>query len=132
MSEDTSAHRRAADAVISAAREHYRARVQDGGLRRIEVPEWEQGGAPTVIYFRPVMTMWQRHRVDSKISEGRIPTIVEGLLVRALDADGRAMFHEADRHALMNHVDSDVLMSIAQRMVADSVAEPPLDDLEEN
>jgi hypothetical protein len=32
----------------------------------------------------------------------------------------------------MNHVDSDVLMSIAHRMVADSVAEPPLDDLEEN
>jgi hypothetical protein len=132
MSDDTSAHRRAADAVISAAREHYRARVHDGGLHRIEVPEWEQGGAPTVIYFRPVMTMWQRHRVDSKIGEGRIPTIVEGLLVRALDAEGQAMFGQADRHALMNHVDSDVLMSIAQRMVADSVAEPPLDDLEEN
>jgi hypothetical protein len=131
---DASARQRAADLVIAAAREHMRARVAEGGLRSIEVPEWPaaDGSGPTVIYYRPVMTMQQRHRIDAKISDGRIPTIVEGLLVRALDAEGRPLFADADRHALMLHMDSDVLMRIASEIVTGSVMEPTLEAIEEN
>jgi hypothetical protein len=132
MSADLASRQRAGDLVIAAAREHYRARVSAEGLRRIEVAEWEADGRPLVIYFRPVLTMYQRHRIDSKIGEGRIPTIVEGLIVRALDSEGRALFAEADRHALMNHADADVLMKIAEEIVAGSVAEPSAEALEEN
>jgi hypothetical protein len=96
------------------------------------VPEWSVDGQPVRLYYRPVMTMHQRYRMDSKVDEGRIPTIVEGLIVRALDEQGRPLFAEADRHALMNHMDADVLMIIASKMATGSAQEPSPEDIEGN
>jgi hypothetical protein len=102
-------------AIIEAARAHLRARASEG-LAFVEVAQWIVDGAPARIYYRPFVTMAERHRIDKATENGRIYTILEALITRARDAEGKALWKAGDRETLMNHTDSDIIMEIAERM----------------
>jgi hypothetical protein len=123
------AYTRAGVAVLGAAAAHWRARIGEE-LRSIEVPEWELDGEPVRVYWRPVLNMREREQIDRKLDAGRIAYLVESLLVRARDAEGRPLWRELDRERLMREADSDVVLRVVEAMAGEPA--PTLEAAEKN
>jgi len=73
------------------------------------VPEWK-----TDIYYKPAYAF----AVESKIIElqqaGKtVEALVESVVSKALDPEGKPMFNRMDKLTLMNEVDPSVLLRIA-------------------
>ena len=93
--------------VLDNARQHYRSQL-GGQLKSIEVEEWGQ-----TIYFKPAVTMAEQQKVielsqQNKLSEA----LIETLMIRALDEDGKRLFNLGDRHVLMHEVDPNIIIRI--------------------
>ena len=101
--------------VIQKAKSHFKDAIA-GGNKAIEVPEWE-----TTLYFKPITTFAQEQGVVKLHTEGKITeALVETLITRALDEDGKRVFKGADRVILMNQVDPSIIMKIITELNADS------------
>lgn len=99
--------------VLEQAKQHFAARLEEG-LRRIDVPEWGCS-----IWFRPVMTMRQKAAISRAMDapEGGVAAcVLEALVQRALDAEGKVLFRAADRFELMRNVDADVIDRVVTEM----------------
>jgi hypothetical protein len=94
--------------ILNNATEHYKAQLS-GDMRKIEVPEWE-----STIYFKPITSLADEQKVVKLHSEGKIiEGMIESLIQKACDADGKKLFKSADRVTMMHEVDPEVLMRIA-------------------
>jgi len=94
--------------VLENVKSHYKSKLS-GELAKISVPEWK-----TDIYYK------QAHpfAVESKIIElqqaGKtVEALVESIILKALNPEGKALFHKFDKVTLMNEADPNVLMRIA-------------------
>lgn len=94
--------------VLENAKGHFKGKLS-GELAKLPVPEWK-----TDIYYK------QAHpfAVESKIIElqqaGKtVEALVESVILKALDPDGKPMFNKFDKNSLMHEVDPQVLMRIA-------------------
>lgn len=94
--------------VLENVKAHYKTKLS-GQLEKISVPEWK-----TDIYFK------QAHpfAVESKIIElqqaGKtVEALVESVILKALDPDGKQLFNKFDKTTLMNEADPNVLMRVA-------------------
>lgn len=97
--------------VLDKAKNHYQT-ILSGGLQSIEVPEWE-----TTIYFKPVTNFTVEQKIIELHSKGKtVEALVESLIQRALDADGKRLFTTADKVTLMREVDPNVIVSIVTKM----------------
>lgn len=93
--------------VLENARRHYQEALS-GELLSVEVPEWN-----TTIYFRPIASLSQEEKALKLHAEGKLTeALVETLIVKALDEEGKKLFKPADRIALMKEVDPAVIIRV--------------------
>ena len=98
--------------VLDSAKAHFK-EILAGGLKGpIKVPEWE-----TNIYYKPATTFLQESKIVELTQAGKtVEALVESLIMRALDADGAALFSKADKPELMRFVDPSVIMRVMAEM----------------
>jgi hypothetical protein len=97
--------------VISKAQSHFKSKL-NGELQKISVPEWE-----TDIYFKTAHSF----AVESKILELQqanktVEALVESVIAKSLDPDGKPLFTKFDKVTMMNEVDPKVLIRVASKL----------------
>jgi len=97
--------------VIDKATAHFKDVISQN-MRAVEVPEWE-----TTLYFKPAVSFAQEQKVIQLHSEGKqVEALVESLITRACDQDGKRVFSPADKATLMNRVDPAVILRVVNEM----------------
>lgn len=108
--------------ILSKATAHYRERIS-GGFQSIEVPEWG-----TEIFFKPSISLKEQAPISRLLSQGKSEeALVETLIIRCHDADGKRVFRMADKHELMNKVDPSVVARIVEAINAREDDPDPID-----
>ena len=93
--------------VLNNAKEHFKERLA-GGLQKVTVPEWKSD-----VYFRPSYPFAVEQDIIRLQSEGKtVEALVETLIKKALDPEGRPMFSKFDKVSLMNEVDPNVIIRV--------------------
>jgi len=105
--------------VLLKARQQFRATRTVETLRKIEVPEWDDG---FVLHFWPVMSVEERMAVRSHVKLGESRTLaditataVTQIIKRARNAHGTLLFTDSDRQSLED-TDPVVLERISNEM----------------
>lgn len=94
--------------VLQQAKAKYKAQLGND-LLSVELPDYE-----LTVYFRPVTNLMQQQKVIELHQQGKIvEALVETVITRALDADGKKMFSSADRDELLREVNPDFVIQIA-------------------
>ena len=97
--------------VIQNATQHFK-EVLAQDMRSVEVPEWD-----TTLYFKPTVSFAQEQNVIKLHSDGKmVEALVESLINRAVDADGKKVFSRADKVTMMNEVDPQVILRVVNEM----------------
>jgi hypothetical protein len=87
---------------------HYQKAIA-GDLEKVEVPEWDME-----IYCKRTYPFKDEAKVIELQSQGKtVEALVESLIVKALDKDGKRIFFDADRVNLMNEADPSVIVRVA-------------------
>ena len=94
--------------ILENVKSHYKTKLS-GELQKLSVPEWK-----TDIFFKGAHPF----AVESKIIElqqaGKtVEALVESVILKALDPEGKPLFNKFDKVTLMNEADPAVLMRIA-------------------
>ena len=82
--------------------------------KQIDVPEW-----PTTIVSKP-LTLSEKRKLYRNLgakSEDVSSMMVEALIMKAEDKDGKKLFTPDDRDRLMNKVDPDVVSAVATEIL---------------
>jgi pseudouridine-5'-phosphate glycosidase len=88
--------------------QHYQKAIA-GDMEKIEVKEWDMD-----IYCRRTYPFKDEAKVIELQAQGKtVEALVESLIVKALDKDGKKIFRDADRINLMNEADPAVIIKIA-------------------
>jgi hypothetical protein len=103
--------------AIDLVREHFNSL----GNKRIEVPEWK-----LVIYASP-MTLSEKNRVYKKSVASDMDLLVDILIMKATDENGKKLFTIDNRLTLLNKADSNVVSRVANEIVSSEA--PSLDEL---
>lgn len=113
-----------APSVISRITQHY----ESQGVRTIEVPEWGDNDGPLVIYTAP-FTLRDQSRIDfaTRKSESNVDALVEVLIQKCQNPDGSRMFTVADKKALREKADVDVVSRVCTDIMG-----PTTEQLEKN
>lgn len=87
--------------------QHYQSAIS-GDMSKISVPEWDMD-----IYCRKTYPFREEAKIIELQSQGKtVDALVESLVVKALDKDGKKIFTSADRISLMNEADPSVIVRI--------------------
>lgn len=93
--------------VLNNAKEHFKERLA-GGLQKVTVPEWKSD-----VYFKPSYSFAVEQEIIRLQSEGKtVEALVETLIRKALDPEGKPMFNKFDKNTLMNEVDPNVIIRV--------------------
>jgi len=82
--------------------------------KQIDIPEWN-----TTIYAKP-LTLAEKRKLYRNLgakSEDVSSMMVEALIMKAEDKDGKKLFTPDDRDRLMNKVDPDVVSAVATEIL---------------
>ena len=98
--------------ILAKAKAHFK-EVLSGGLKGpIRVPEWDCD-----IWYKAATSFAQESKIVELTAAGKtVEALVESLIMRALDADGNAIFSRGDKPELMRSVDPSVIMRIMAEM----------------
>ena len=97
--------------VLNNATAHFK-EVLAQNMKKVEVPEWN-----STLYFKPAVSFAQEQNVIKLHAEGKqVEALVESLINRACDADGKRVFKSADKVTLMNEVDPAVILRVVNAM----------------
>ena len=97
--------------VLDNAKAHFK-QVLANGLQNIHVPEWDAD-----IYFKPAMSLAQEGRIVALTQKGEmVEALVETLITRALDAEGKPLFKRVDKDTLLREVEPNVITRVVQEM----------------
>ena len=107
--------------VLDKAKAHFAAHAEKG-MNSIEVEEWE-----TTVYWKVggLNFAQQSKVIELQQANKGAEALVEMLIIRALNEDGKKMFKPAEKTILMNSVDPAVILKIITAMGED-------DDLDED
>ena len=98
--------------VLEAAKAHFKDILAQGLKGPIKVPEWE-----AEIWYKPATTFQQESKIVELTSQGKtVEALVESLIMRALDAEGKPLFTRADKPELMRAVDPSIIMRVMADM----------------
>ncbi len=87
---------------------HYQKAIA-GDLEKITVKEWDMD-----IYCKRTYAFRDESKVIELQQQGKtVEALVESLIVKALDKDGKKIFVDADRVNLMNEADPAVIIKVA-------------------
>jgi|SRR5210317_939515 hypothetical protein len=80
----------------------------DGAMQKIKVEEWDMD-----IYCRKTYSFKDEQRIIQLQAEGKIvDSLVESLIIKARDAEGKRIFADADRVTLMHEADPAVVTRV--------------------
>jgi len=103
--------------AIDLVREHF----SSLGSKRIEVPEWK-----LTVYAAP-MTLAEKNKLYKKSRENDMELLVDILIMKAQDENGKKLFEVDHRLTLLNKADSNVVARVANAILNDDA--PKADEL---
>jgi|TARA_B100000424_G_C22890846_1_gene473895 hypothetical protein len=87
---------------------HYQSAIS-GEMVKINVKEWDMD-----IYCKKTYAFRDEAKMIELQTQGKtVEALVESLIVKALDKDGKRIFNDADRINLMNEADPGVIVKVA-------------------
>jgi len=87
---------------------HYQSSI-GGELQKVRCEEWK-----TDIYFRTTYPLKDEGKILELQTQGKtVEALVESIIRKAKDKDGKRLFHDADRIKLMNEADPQVVIKVA-------------------
>lgn len=97
--------------IMENATKHFKEQLS-GDLLQIEVPEWD-----AIIWFKPAFTFAQQEKIITLSNDGKmVEALVETLIVRSLDKEGKRIFTHASKPRLMNEVDPNIIIRVVTEM----------------
>lgn len=94
--------------VLEKISQHYQSAIA-GDLIEIPVAEWEM-----TIYAKKTYPFKDEAKIIEMQSLGKtVEALVESVVVKALDKDGKRIFRDADRITLMHEADPAVIVKVA-------------------
>lgn len=104
--------------VLEKAKAHYKETLA-GEMKSIYIEEWDE-----TIYFKPSANFIQQSKIMELHSKGKLTeAVVETLIVRALDKDGKRMFQPGQRDEIMREVDPAIIVKVVSIINGSEVAE---------
>ncbi len=111
--------------ILKKAKAHFNEHVI-GDLKTIEIPEWD-----TTIYFRNGTNFAQEAKVIELQNAGKsAEALVQVLINRALDKDGKKLFSDHQKAELMNSVDPAVILKVVTEINSNKT--PSIEEAEGN
>ena len=104
--------------IIEKAKAHFK----DKTVNVIEVPEWGDDGKPFLIYSTP-FTLAEKDKIFKGSQESSLKVLVDCLILKAKDQKGDPLFTLEHKRDLLNSVDPDVIVRIANEMIATASVE---------
>tara|TARA_A100001201_G_C4070759_1_gene195728 strand:- start:576 stop:917 length:342 start_codon:yes stop_codon:yes gene_type:complete len=90
---------------------HFKEKLS-GGLQKITIPEWK-----TDIYHKGTYPFAVESKILQLQQQGKtVEALVESLIQKALDPEGKPMFTKFDKNALMNEADPSVLLRVCAEL----------------
>jgi hypothetical protein len=105
-------------AIIDNAVKHF----ESLEIKKIEVPEWGDGDEPLVIYSKPI-TLSETSKLYALAKDNDVEMLAYVLIYKALDEEGNKIFSLADKKALMEKVDRDVLIRVSSAITGEMTGE---------
>ena len=94
--------------VLDNIKGHFKQKL-NGELLKITVPEWK-----TDIYYKPVYSFAVESKIIDLQTQGKtVEALVESIINKALNPDGKPIFHKFDKVTLMNEADPTTLIKVA-------------------
>jgi hypothetical protein len=109
--------------AIDNAKKHF----AEQDVKVIEVPEWGDENKPLKIYSKP-LTLAETSKLYKMSREDDLTMMAYVLIYKALDENGDKLFDLADKNALLNQVDREVLMRVAQEIMG----QEPIEETKKN
>lgn len=101
--------------TLNKAKQHFR-EIANKGTGSIEVPEWET----TVFWNIGGQNFASQNKIMELTNSGKTAeALVEMLIMRSLDGDGKKLFRPMDKIEIMREVDPNVILKIVTAMGAD-------------
>jgi len=95
------------NATISKIANHYQRSI-GSDLHKVEVPEWDME-----IYYRRTYSFQDESKIIELQTQGKVvEALIESLIVKARDSQGKRIFNDADRINLMNEADPSVITRV--------------------
>jgi hypothetical protein len=92
---------------IAKIAQHYQSAIS-GELTKINIPEWDME-----IYCRKTYPFKEESKIIELQSQGKtVDALVESLIVKALDKEGKKIFTAYDRVSLMSEADPSVIVRV--------------------
>ena len=90
---------------------HYQTKLS-GGLQKMTVDEWK-----TDVFFKGTYPFSVEAKIIELQQSGKmVEALVESLILKALDIDGKLMFTKFDKTKLMNEADPAVLLRVCAEL----------------
>ena len=96
-------------------------------VKVIEVPEWGDEDNPLKIYSKP-LTLAETSKLYKMSKEDDLTMMAYVLIYKALDENGDKLFDLSDKNSLLNKVDREVLVNIAQQIMG----QEPIEEVKKN
>lgn len=109
--------------AIENAKKHF----AEQDVKVIKVPEWGTEDEPLTIYSKP-LTLAETSKLYKMSREDDLTMMAYVLIYKALDSNGDKLFTLEDKHALLNNVDREVLVDVAQKIMG----QEPIEDVKKN
>jgi hypothetical protein len=101
--------------TLNKAKQHFR-EIANKGTGQMSVPEWE-----TTVYWKiGGLNFASQNKIMELTNQGKsAEALVEMLILRSLDSEGKKMFKLMDKQEIMREVDPNVILKIVSAMGAD-------------
>lgn len=110
---------------IDKAKAHFREQMTDSLKLACNVPEWDMD-----IYYRSVNNLQQEAEIVKLQQEGKtVESLALTLILKAKDAEGKAIFQRGNKAELMTQVDPNVILRILTAMSEGGDADVSMEDL---
>ena len=97
--------------VLENAKTHFKGKLS-GEMKKMKVDEWQ-----TDIYYKSAYSFAAEQKIIDLQQQGKtVEALVESVIVKALDPEGKPMFTKFDKNALMHDVDPQVLIRVATEL----------------
>ena len=94
--------------ILENVKSHYKSKLS-GELQKLSVPEWKSD-----VYYKTAHSFATESKIIELQQQGKtVEALVESVILKALDPDGKPLFTKFDKNTLMNEADPSVLMRIA-------------------
>ena len=97
--------------VLENAKNHFKEKL-GGELRKMTINEWKMD-----IYYKPAHSFATESKIIQLQQQGKtVEALVESILLKSLNPEGKKLFSPTDKMTLMNEVDPAVLLRIATEL----------------